>query len=73
VVLCVSGYQEPAWAIAAVIGDIWCGSLAGVDMKGFCKVCKVKMLGEVAGRCYCQPPKPPWSMMKLEGLHVENL
>jgi len=43
------------------------------DTGCFCEVCKVAMLGEVAGGCYHQPPKPPWSMVKLRGLHIESL
>jgi len=70
--LCMSDYQGPVWAVVTVIGDVWCCILTGDDTKGFCKVCKVAMLGEVARRHYHQPPKPPWSMVKLEGLHVEN-
>jgi len=71
--LCVNDYQVPAQAIFAVIGGIGCGILTGHDTGCFSEVCKVAMSGEVAGGHYHQPPKPPWSMVKLEGLHIEGL
>jgi len=44
--------------------EIWAYETAGELLS----MNKVALLGEVAGEMHCQPPKPPWLLVKIEGV-----